>query len=59
MLQKYDNPSCIDCIITSNPNSLQNVSIICTGLTDFCKLVVTLLKRSFRKTAPKELHYRD
>ena len=31
----------------------------CTGLFDFHKLVVSVLKTSFRKTAPKELYYRD
>ena len=27
--------------------------------SDFHKLVVTALQTSFRKTAPRELHYRD
>ena len=54
-----NNPSCIDPIITSSPNSFQNTSTFCTGLSDFYKLVVTVLKTSFRKMASKELHYRD
>ena len=54
-----NNPSCIDLIVTSSPNSFQCTSTFCTGLSDFRRLEVTALKTSFRKTAPKEIHYRD
>ena len=50
--------SCIDLIITTSPNSLQNISTFCKGLSDFHKFIVTVLKTSFRKVAPNELHYR-
>ena len=53
------NPSCIDLIITDSPNSFQNTSTFCTGLSDFHKLVVTVLKTSFRKTAPRRIDYRN
>ena len=48
-----NNPSRIDFIITNNPNSFQNTSTFCTGLSDFHKLVVTVLKTSLRKTIKK------
>ena len=51
--KSMNNPNCIDLIITNSPNSCQNTSTFCTGLFDFHKLVVTVLKTSFRKTAPK------
>ena len=54
-----NNPSCIDLIVTNSLNSLQKTSTFCTGLSNFHKLVVTVLKTSFRKTASKEIHYRD
>ena len=54
-----NNPSCIDLIITNSPSPSQNKSTFCTELSDFHKLVVTVLKTLFRKTAPKEIHYRD
>ena len=57
--KSMNNPSCIDLIITNSANSFQNTSTFCTGLSDFQKLLVTVLKTSFRKTAPKEIHYRD
>ena len=49
MKRHMNNPSCIDLIITNSPNSFQNTSTFCTGLSDFHKLVVTILKMSFRK----------
>ena len=54
--KSMNNPSRIDHIITNSPNSFQSTSTFCTGLFDFHKLVVTVLKISFRKTAPKEIH---
>ena len=54
-----NNPSCIDLIITNSPNSFQSTSTFCAGLSDFHKLVVTVLKTSFKKTVSKEIHYRD
>ena len=53
-----NNPICIDLIITNSPNSFQSTSNFCTGLSDFHNFVVTVLNTSFRKTAPKEIHYR-
>ena len=52
-----NNPSSIDLIITNSTHGFQNTSTFCTGLSDFHELVVTVVKR--RKTAPKEIHYRD
>ena len=54
-----NNPSCIDLIITNNPNSFQNTSTFCTRLSDCHELDVTVLRTSFRKTVHKEIHYRD
>ena len=52
-----NNPSCINLIITNSPNGFQSSSsTFCTGPSDFYKLVVTVLKTFFRKTAPKEIH---
>ena len=47
--KSMNNPSCSDLIITNSPNSIQSTSTFCTGLSDFHKLVVTVLKTSFRK----------
>ena len=47
--KSMNNPSYIDLIITNSPNSFQNALTFCTGLSDFHKLVVTILKISYRK----------
>ena len=54
-----DNPSCIDLFITNSPNSFQNTSAITTGLSDFQKMVITVLKVTFTKSKPKVITYRD
>ena len=54
-----DNPSCIDLFITNSPKSFQNTTAISTGLSDFHKMTITVLKTSFTKAKPKEIFYRD
>ena len=54
-----ENPSCIDLILTNKPRSFQNSTIIETGLSDFHKLTVTVMKTSFRKMPPKVITYRN
>ena len=54
-----DNPSCIDLLITNKKGSFQNTSVFWTGLSDFHKMAVTVLKMTYVKAKPKELHYRD
>ena len=54
-----ENPSCIDLIITNSVNSFQNTKVISTGLSDFHKMVVTVLKTTFQKSKPREIIYRD
>ena len=54
-----DNPSCVDLFITNSPNSFQNTSTITTGPSDFHKMVITVLKATFRKSKPKVFTCRD
>ena len=42
-----DNPSCIDLILTNSPGSFQSSCAIETGLSDFHKMTVTVMKTSF------------
>ena len=53
------NPSCIDLVITSSSSSFQNTMAISTGLSDFHKMVITILKQTFQRCSPKELVCRD
>ena len=38
------NPSCIDLVITNSSSSFQNTKAISTGLSNFNKMVITVLK---------------
>ena len=42
-----ERPSCIDLILTNSPRSFQNSNVFETGLSDFHKLVVTVMKQYF------------
>ena len=53
------NPSCIDLVITKSSYNFQNTKAISTGLSDFNKMVVSVLKHNFHRSAPKELVYRN
>ena len=54
-----NNPSCIDLLLTNFPKNFQNSSVIETGLSDFHKMVVTVMKTNFRKLEPKIINYRN
>ena len=53
------NPSCIDLFITNKPLSFQNTNNLSTGLSDHHKMVITVLKASFKKNPPQTILYRD
>ena len=57
--KSVENPSCIDLVITNSTSSFQNTTVVSTGLSDFHKMVVTVLKTSFIKIAPKTQYFRD
>ena len=53
------NPSCIYLIITNRKHCFQNTSAVEIGLSDFHKLVVTVLKAHYQKAKPKVITYRN
>ena len=42
-----ENPSCIDLILTNGPFNFQNSCVFETGLSDFHKIAVTVMKMHF------------
>ena len=50
--------SCIDLFFTNCPIYFQNISTIETGISNFHKLVVTVLKMFYKKQKPKIIQYR-
>ena len=53
------NPSCVDLILTSRPRSFQNSFTFETKLSDFYKMMLTVLKSSFAKQKAKVINYRN
>ena len=56
MLRK---PSYVDLILTNKSRSFQNFCTFKTGLSDFHKMTLTVLKSSFAKQKPRILNYRN
>ena len=52
------NPSCIDLILINRSRSFQNSCTIETGLSDFHKVILTVMK-SFQKYKPRIIKFRD
>ena len=57
--KNLENPSCIDLFLTNSYRSFQGTTTITTGLSDFHKLAVTVMKTTFPKAKPKTIQYRD
>ena len=53
-----ESPTCIDLILTTKPRSFQHSSVVETGLPDFHRIIVTLIKSTFQKLMPRIIHYR-
>ena len=53
-----ENPSSIDLILTNKPRSFQTKCVVETGLSDFHRMIISVLKMDFRKTSPKVINYR-
>ena len=53
-----ENPSCIDLVLTNKTRSFQSTCVIETGLSDFHRMTISVLKIHFRKQPPKVISYR-
>ena len=51
--------TCIDLILTNFPKLFQHIQTIETGLSDFHKLTLTVLKTHFPRLEPNIVNYRD
>ena len=54
-----ENPSYIHLILTNKPLSFQTKCVIETGLSDFHRMRIFVLKMHFPKLPPKVINYRD
>ena len=54
-----DNPSCVDLFITNSSRSFMKTMAVSTGLSDFHKMTVTVMRTTFPKVEPRSIKYRD
>ena len=59
LFKKPDKPSCIKVILANKSKSFQTSQIIETGISDFQKMVTTVLKVYLKKNGPSVIQYRD
>ena len=52
------NPTCIDLVITNRPKPFQEPEVIETGISDFHKMSLTVMKVLCNKQKPKIIQYR-
>ena len=53
------NPSCVDLFITNSSGSFMRTGAVGTGLSDFHKMIVTVMRTAFPKVGPLAVQYRD
>ena len=58
-LKNPDNPSCIDLFLTNYSRGFQDTQVIETGLSDFHKMNLTVLKMLFTKHKHETIFYRN
>ena len=56
--KSLDNPSCVDLFITNCNRSFMHTKAISAGISDFHKMILTVLKTTFQKAKPREIIYR-
>ena len=54
-----ENPSSIDMFVTNSQGSFQKTTAISTGLSDFHKMIVTVMKTTYPKVDPIVKYYRN
>ena len=54
-----ENPSSIDMFVTNSQGSFQKTTAISTGLSDFHKMIVTVMKTTYPKVDPIIKYYRN
>ena len=57
--KNIENPSCVDLFVTNSRQSFMKTTTLSTGLSDFHKMVITVMKNTFPKAQPIVVKYRD
>ena len=56
--KSLSNPNCTDLLITNHSSSFENTKATSIGLSDFLKMVITVLKQNFLISLPTKLFIR-
>ena len=57
--KSMNNPTCVDLFISNKEKCFKSALTIDTGLSDFHKMVLDVLKKKFERAKPKVINYRD
>ena len=57
--KSLQNPSTVDLFLTNNSRYFQGTRAISVGISDFHKLIITVMKTTFEKLPPRKLSYRS
>ena len=57
--KSLQNPSTVDLFLTNNNRSFQGTRAISVGISDFHKLIITVMKTTFEKLPPRKISYRS
>ena len=57
--KNVDKPSCIDFFLSNCSKCFEYCLALETGMSDFCKLIVTVMKTKHERFPPKIVKYRD
>ena len=57
--KSIENPSCIYLLLTNCNKSFQKTSVISSGISDFYKIIMTVMITTFPKTKPRQIVFRD
>ena len=57
--KSINNPSCIDVMLTNRNSCFENSMVVETGLSDFHKMTITVMKKYLKKREPVTITYRD
>ena len=57
--KNLSNPSCIDLFLTNRQKGFQKTHAIETGISDFHKMVVTVMKTHYKKQKAETIQYRN
>ena len=57
--KNFENPTCIDLILTNMPRSFQSTCVIETGLSDFHLMTLTVMRTNLKENKPRIINYKS